>query len=78
VQISTGAQLSIDVLAALKPDLVLAWRDGIKRDDIDRIAAFGTTVFVASARNLATSHAARSGWANDGPRHERPRSRSTS
>jgi iron complex transport system substrate-binding protein len=52
-QVATGAQLSIDVLAGLKPDLVLAWRDGIKRDDIDRIAAFGTTVFVASARNLA-------------------------
>jgi iron complex transport system substrate-binding protein len=53
VQISTGAQLSIDVLAALKPDLVLAWRDGIKRDDVDRITVFGTTVFVASARTLA-------------------------
>jgi iron complex transport system substrate-binding protein len=52
-QIATGAQLSIDVLAAVKPDLVLAWRDGIKRDDIDRITAFGTTVFVASAHNLA-------------------------
>ena len=52
-QIATGAQFSIDQLAALKPDLVLAWREGIRREDIDRITAFGAVVFVAQARSLA-------------------------
>ena len=51
-QISTGAQFSVDQLAAVKPDLVLAWREGIRKEQIDGITAFGATVFVAQARNL--------------------------
>ena len=51
-QIRTGAQFTIDQLVDLRPDLVLAWRDGIRREQIDGITAFGATVFVAQARNL--------------------------
>jgi iron complex transport system substrate-binding protein len=51
-KVRTGAGFTLDQLAKLKPDLVLAWRDGIRRDDVERIAGFGTMVFVASARQL--------------------------
>jgi len=51
-QVKTGAQFSLDQVALLKPDLVLAWRDGLRREDIDAMSAFGTTVFVAQARQL--------------------------
>lgn len=51
-KIKTGAAFAIEQLVPLKPDLVLAYRDGIRRDDIERIAGFGTMVFVASARQL--------------------------
>lgn len=51
-QIATGARLNMEQLAALKPDLVLAWKDGIRRDYVDMISAFGATVFVAQARQL--------------------------
>lgn len=51
-KVPTGASFSLDRIAALKPDLVLAWRDGIRREDVERIGGFGATVFVASARQL--------------------------
>jgi iron complex transport system substrate-binding protein len=51
-QVKTGAQFSIDQLVPLRPDLVIAWRDGIKKDQIDGITAFGATVFVANAKHL--------------------------
>ncbi|HUP30461.1 MAG TPA: helical backbone metal receptor [Usitatibacter sp.] len=51
-KVPTGAGLSLERLATLKPDLVLAYRDGIRKEDIERIAATGTTVFVASAHQL--------------------------
>ena len=49
---TSGAGFSIERIAKLKPDLVLAWRDGIKREDADRMTAAGAHVFVASARQL--------------------------
>ncbi len=51
-KIPTGAHFSLDRLAQVKPDLVIAWRDGIRRDDIERISGFGAVVFAASARSL--------------------------
>jgi iron complex transport system substrate-binding protein len=51
--IKTGAAFSLEQIATNKPDLVLAWRDGIRREEIERISAFGATVFAASARTLA-------------------------
>jgi iron complex transport system substrate-binding protein len=51
-QVPTGVGFSMEYMAHLKPDLVIAWRDGIRREDIDRISGFGTLVFVAQARTL--------------------------
>ena len=51
-RIKVSVPLVIDQLALHKPDLVLAWRDGIRPEDVDRIAAFGADVFVAQARAL--------------------------
>ena len=51
-QVSTAAAFSIEAIAALKPDLVLAWRDSVRREDIARITGFGTAVFVAHSRNF--------------------------
>jgi iron complex transport system substrate-binding protein len=51
-KVITGPRFSVGQLAPLKPDLVLAWRDGIGRDEVDQISAFGATVFVAQARSL--------------------------
>ena len=51
-QVSTAAGFSIEQIAALKPDLVLAWRDSVRREDIERIERFGAAVFVAHSRNF--------------------------
>lgn len=51
-KVKTGAAFAIEQLVPLKPDLVLAWRDGIRKEDIERISGFGTMVYVASARQL--------------------------
>jgi iron complex transport system substrate-binding protein len=51
--VGTGAKFSVDQLAALKPDFVLAWKEGIRREDVEKITAFGATVYVAQARTLS-------------------------
>jgi iron complex transport system substrate-binding protein len=51
-KIQSGEKFTLDQVAVLKPDLVLAWRDGIRREYVDAMTAFGTTVYVASARQL--------------------------
>ena len=51
-QVSTAAGFSIEAIAALKPDLVLAWRDSVRPEDIERITGFGAAVFVAHSRNF--------------------------
>jgi iron complex transport system substrate-binding protein len=47
-----GEKFSLVQMANLKPDLILAWRDGIRREDIDRASAFGAIVFVVQPRML--------------------------
>jgi iron complex transport system substrate-binding protein len=51
-QVGTAVNFSIEEIAALKPDLVLVWKDGMRPEDLERIARFGAAVFVASARTL--------------------------
>ncbi len=51
-RVGTGTQFSIQQLAPLNPDLVLAWRDGTRKSDIEGMTAFGTVVYVAHARSL--------------------------
>lgn len=41
-------------LHQLKPDLVLAFKDDIRRDEVDLITAAGATVFVADSRDLSS------------------------
>ncbi|HXZ48447.1 MAG TPA: cobalamin-binding protein [Usitatibacter sp.] len=52
-RVATAAGLSLERLAALRPDLVLAWEDGVRPEEVERIARLGTAVFVARARTLA-------------------------
>jgi hypothetical protein len=52
-EVTTGDKFSLEQIAGLAPDLVLAWRDGIRKNDVERMSAFGATVFVAQARSLA-------------------------
>lgn len=51
-QVATAISLSLEPLLALKPDLVLAWRDTIRAEDIERLKGFEIPVFVAQARSL--------------------------
>lgn len=51
-QVATAVTLSLEPLLALKPDLVLAWRDTMRREDIVRLEGFGIAVFVTQARTL--------------------------
>ena len=50
--VSSAAGVSLEQLAALRPDLVLAWRDSFRVEDIERISAFGAAVYVAGGRRL--------------------------
>jgi iron complex transport system substrate-binding protein len=51
-QVASAMGPEIEPLAALRPDLVLAWQDSIRREDVDRIERLGIPVFVARARRL--------------------------
>ncbi len=51
-KVGSGASFSIERIATLKPDLVLAWKDGIKREDAEHMTQAGAMVFVASAHQL--------------------------
>ncbi len=50
--VATAVALSIEPLVALGPDLVLAWRDTIRPEDVERLERFGLAVFVIQARRL--------------------------
>jgi len=50
--VSSAAGLSIEPLAALRPDLVIAWRDSFRVEDIPQIEGFGAAVYVAQGRRL--------------------------
>jgi len=50
--VSSAMGVSIEAVAALKPDLVIAWQDAIRPADIERFGALGIPVFVAQARRL--------------------------
>lgn len=52
-QVATAAGPSLEAIGALEPDLVLAWSDSVRAEDIERIARLGPAVFVAQARTLA-------------------------
>ena len=51
-QAGTAMGPEIEALAALRPDLVLAWEDSIRPGDIERIERLGAPVFVTRAKRL--------------------------
>lgn len=51
-QVASAVALSVESVAALRPDLVIAWQDSIRPEDVERLAPFGIAVFVAQARRL--------------------------
>jgi iron complex transport system substrate-binding protein len=51
-EVGNAVNFSLEQIAALRPDLVLVWRDSMRAEDIERITGFGAVVFVASARTL--------------------------
>ena len=51
-QVASAAGISMEPLLALQPDLVLAWRDTIRADDIARLESLKVPVYVARARRL--------------------------
>jgi iron complex transport system substrate-binding protein len=51
-RIATGAAFSIEAIAGFKPDLVLAWKDGIRTADVEALTGFGATVYLAQPRSL--------------------------
>ncbi len=51
-QVGTAMGPEIEALAALRPDLVLAWEDSIRPGDIERIERLGAPVFVTRAKRL--------------------------
>jgi len=50
--VATAAGLSLEHLLALKPDLVIAWRDSIRPEEVERLSALVPAVYVAQARHL--------------------------
>ena len=52
-QVGTAVSFSMEGVAALRPDLVLVWRDSVRPEDIERMTRFGAAVFVAQARKLS-------------------------
>lgn len=51
-RISNGLRLDLERLLALQPDLVVGWRSGNARSDLDAIAGFGIPVFIAEPQRL--------------------------
>jgi iron complex transport system substrate-binding protein len=51
-QVASSAGPELEALAALEPDLVLAWQDSIRPNDIERMERLGIAVFVARAKRL--------------------------
>jgi iron complex transport system substrate-binding protein len=51
-QVASAAGPEIEPIAALRPDLVLAWEDSIRASDVERIERLGIKVFVARVKHL--------------------------
>lgn len=48
--VSSAIGVSLEQVAALKPDLVLAWRDSFRAEHADRLAGFGIAVLITTGR----------------------------
>jgi iron complex transport system substrate-binding protein len=52
-QVASATGPEVEAIVGLKPDLVLAWQDSIRPNDVERIERLGIRVFVARAKRLA-------------------------
>jgi iron complex transport system substrate-binding protein len=52
-QIGDAARVEFERIAALKPDLILAWRSGNSPADVERLESLGYPVFVSEPARLA-------------------------
>ena len=51
-RVASAAGISLESLASLHPDLVLAWADTLRAPEVERIERLGAAVFVARVRKL--------------------------
>src|SRR4051812_42831326 len=51
-EVASAVGVSLEGIAALHPDLVLAWRDSVRDEDLERLRALGIPAFVTQAREL--------------------------
>jgi len=51
-KVSNGLRLDMERLLALQPDLVVGWRSGNARRDLEALASFGIPVFIAEPQRL--------------------------
>lgn len=51
--VSSATGIDFEALARLSPDLVIAWKDSFRPDDVARLEALGAKVYVARTRKLA-------------------------
>ena len=51
-QVATATTFSLEEVAALRPDLVLAWRDSIRPEDVRRLESLGIVTMITEARRL--------------------------
>lgn len=51
-EVASSTGIAFESLAATRPDLVLAWADTIRAEEVARIEELGPRVFVARARHL--------------------------
>lgn len=51
-QVGSYTNVDMEALAALKPDLVVAWKSGNRNAHLDRLSALGIPVFINEPRNL--------------------------
>lgn len=51
-EVASSTGIALESLARLHPDLVLAWADTIRKEDIERIERLGAPVFVTRAKRL--------------------------
>ncbi len=51
-QVGGYTNVDMEAIAALKPDLVVAWKSGNRNAHLDRLAALGVPVYINEPRNL--------------------------
>ena len=51
-RVGSGYQLDIEAIVGMKPDLIIAWRSGNSREQLDRLESMGFTVYYSEPEVL--------------------------